>query len=294
MTKPKENILFFINKKAADKSKVKLQPIFEQLVDGNKYNFESYLWENQAIESILPLVEKADILVAYGGDGTINYLGALCLAYNKKLAILPFGSGNGLARHLHIPFDLKKAIDIINKGDFSLVDVIQLNDQFCFNIAGLGFDGHVAHGYAKNKGSGFWGYFTEITKGLFSFKPVLADILINNKTIRGNFFMVGVANGSQWGYGYTIFPEAKLNDGEMELFIIERLKLWQIPSLLFSFLNKTLETNKHVLIYKVASFSLSSNKPMYMHIDGEAIVFENRVNFTLLPKRLNIMNALNG
>jgi diacylglycerol kinase (ATP) len=290
MTGNKEKILFFINKKAANKSSAPLVPHIEALIDQNKYVCTFLYWEKQDTKEIIPFIEQADIVAAYGGDGTLNYAGTLCLQYKKILAVLPFGSGNGLARHLKIPLDLAKAMAIINQGNATAIDVVQLNDQYSFNITGVGFDAHVAHQYAKNKRSGFWGYFSEITKGMFSFKPVSLDIQVNNKTIKGSFFMVGVANGSQWGYGYTIFPEAELNDGEMELFMIERLRIWKIPSLVYSFMNKTLNKNKYVIIFKVKTLKLLSETNLIMHIDGEAVVFNQEVNITLLPKQLQVMN----
>lgn len=290
MTGNKEKILFFINKKASDKRSSPLEPILEELIDKDKYVCSYYFWENQALEEIASIIEQTDIVAAYGGDGTINYVGSLCLQFKKKLSVLPFGSGNGLARHLKIPLNLEKAIAIINAGKVNTIDVIQLNNQYSFNIAGAGFDAHVAHNYAKNKGSGFWSYFSEIAKGMLTFKPISLEIVLNDKTISGNYFMVGVANGSQWGYGYTIFPEAELNDGALELFIIERLKIWQIPSLVYSFINKTLNKNKYVTIYKVASLKLKSNKTIAMHLDGEAVLFNEEVNIVILPNKLQVMS----
>ena len=151
MTGNKEKILFFINKKASDKRSAPLVPLIEAFIDHNKYVCTYLYWEKQDIKEIIPFIEQADIVAAYGGDGTLNYAGTLCMQYKKTLAVLPFGSGNGLARTLKIPLTSISAIKRLNLLNTVKIDVGVINNKKFFNIAGMGFDAHISALFAKSE-----------------------------------------------------------------------------------------------------------------------------------------------
>ena len=147
MSVNKSNILFIINPISGGKKKSSLPALIDQYLDKEKYapiyTFTEYV--GHASE----LAEEAgtknyDTIVAVGGDGTINEVASKLVHSDKILAIIPFGSGNGLARFLNIPLSSKKAIELINLGKHQIIDTAELNGRKFFNMAGMGFDAHLS------------------------------------------------------------------------------------------------------------------------------------------------------
>ncbi len=140
-----------------------------------------------------------DIVIAAGGDGTINEV-ACALMYTKTaLGIIPLGSGNGLARHLKIPIRIKGAIDYCVNASIKPIDTISINGHYSFNVSGFGFDALIAHRFQHAKTRGFWGYFNTVVKEIFNYKVTSIETLINKVHEQREIFICAIANSSQFG-----------------------------------------------------------------------------------------------
>ena len=151
----KQRITFIVNPISGTQSKKSILEMIDKYVDRNKYDFEvtPTQFAGHAIElASIAAAEGAFMVVAIGGDGTINEIGRSLVHTKTALGIIPCGSGNGLARHLQIPMDPKRAIDIINMGVTSCVDYGKINDIPFFCTCGVGFDALVS--FAYNLGAG--------------------------------------------------------------------------------------------------------------------------------------------
>ena len=107
---------------------------------------------------------KVDIIVAVGGDGTVNEIGTGLINSSTALGIIPAGSGNGLARELDIPLRITNAIEIINEAKIRTLDVMKIQDHYSLNVAGIGFDAFISHKFAKVKVRGPLQYMNLIAK----------------------------------------------------------------------------------------------------------------------------------
>jgi YegS/Rv2252/BmrU family lipid kinase len=286
----KTRLLIWANPLSGGKNKKKLPLLLDRWLNKDQFEYELIFWNhaNEKLSDYSDSIQKADVLVAAGGDGTVNHVAAVCMAFEKALGFLPFGSGNGLARHLKIPLWPENAIRKLNQGKFSAMDIIYLNDQLCLNIAGAGFDAAVAHSFAAGIRRGFIGYATQIFKNLFTYKEYTLKVTIDDRTEDHKAFMLGVANGSQWGYGYSINPKGSLSDGLMEVYMVKKPSIFSLPALFLKARFGNLDTSSVVRILQAHHVELSGPSPLQMHIDGEPVVFESPVVINIKPGALRV------
>ncbi len=278
------HLLFFVNPKSGGKSKSRFVKDLEQYLDASRFTWDLAEWTDVDFEvaSIQGEIDKADALIAVGGDGTVNYLGQVCMRYGKSLGIIALGSGNGFARHLGLPLESEAAIRRLNQATLQRVDAIKVDNRWCFNISGIGFDAHVAHEYAKTGSRRLMGYARLIVMGLGNFRPIGPRVVIDGVLQKQrNLFMMGVANGSQWGYGFSINGEGCLDDGVMEVYMIGKLPIWKLPGLLMKSRKSRLHEAREVTLTSAAKLQISDVKPIKVHIDGEPYTLGNQVDMVL-------------
>lgn len=280
---PMKHLLFFVNPKSGGKQKSGFERELTLHLDNSKYTYDLVYWNHVDFElaSIQSKLDKADVLVAVGGDGTVNYLGNICIRQNKSLAVIPMGSGNGLARHLNIPLSVKDAIAGLNEAKTHPVDVISVSNRWCFNICGIGFDAYVSHHYKYAGSRGFSGYAYHIIKALFTFKPRKYHIEADGIVADDDFYIMGVANGSQWGYGFTVNANGKLDDGQMEYYIIRNPGILNIPSILWYSFRSKLHEHPAVELRRIQHLKVVCKQPIQIHIDGEPYTCGNELELNL-------------
>lgn len=283
MTTNVRHLLFFVNPKSGGKKKSGFEHDLETYLDKSKYSYDLVYWNHVEFElaAIQSKIDHADVLVAVGGDGTVNYLGNICIRQNKALAVIPLGSGNGLARHLGIPLQSKNAVQGLNDASMHPVDVISVSNRWCFNICGIGFDAYVAHHYKHADSRGFLGYAYHILKALFSFKPRKYHIETDGIIADNDCYIMGVANGSQWGYGFTVNAEGKMDDGQMEFYAIRNPGLLKIPSILWYSFRSKLHLHPSVELRRIQHLKVGCSKPVQIHIDGEPYTCGNEIELNL-------------
>jgi diacylglycerol kinase (ATP) len=180
-------------------------------------------------------------IAAVGGDGTVNEVGRALVHSEAVLAIIPVGSGNGLARHLGIPVGLKKGIKALNHAYPIVIDTGKINDKIFLGVAGIGFDAHIAHKFALFGKRGFFSYCQVASREFSLYAPQSYFITIDGKQITKKAFILTFANSSQYGNNFLIAPKARVSDGYLDLVIID-----DIPSI--QFLNFYIDLNMAPLI----------------------------------------------
>jgi len=205
------------------------------------------------------------------------------------LAIIPAGSGNGLARHLKIPVNIKKAIANINTGKVKLIDTVKINDDYFIGTAGVGFDAYISWKFSESKKRGFWTYLKIALTGFFNYQP--CDYTINydgiEKIIK-NGWLVTYTNSSQYGNNIFISPDAKIDDGLVRLIIVRKFPLIYFLGFIFYFLSK------RILKFKfteeiVAKKITMTNPNNHIHIDGEPILMDNKIKVETIPQSLKVL-----
>ena len=236
--------------------------------------------------------EKTDLIVACGGDGTINEILNEIKEEGFKVAIVPIGSGNGIARHFNIPLDISKALDLILKQNYTKVDIGRVNELlFLGNVAfGLGAD--FIKNFQKIKYQGLVGYFLAFVKTLFTIKEKYFIIDSDGQRIVTKPLILIISNTNQQGYNFTVTPKAKTNDGLLDMFIIENISniknIKNIFKIIFGFKFYPSEC----IYKKIRNLNLTPQKPIdSFQIDGEYLIANERFyKIKLLEKKLQLIS----
>ncbi len=232
--------------------------------------------------------EKYDIIVAVGGDGTVNEVARGVAGSGVAMGIIPIGSGNGLARELKIPLNIKKAIDIIIKGKDKSVDIWQMNNRVFLCAAGLGFDAAVAKKMTLSSKRGFWEYIRLTILESLTTKPVKVSLLIENHKIEKLVFLVSFANASQLGNNAFISPGAKADDGLIDIVLIKPMYKILYPVLGVSLFTKTIHWFKFFERHRANSVIIQNASTNLFHTDGESMEMEFPVHINLMKDKLKV------
>lgn len=234
--------------------------------------------------------DNYDIVIAVGGDGTINEIARALTNSNTVLAIVPCGSGNGLARSLNIPMAQSKAISNIEKGKIINIDTCQINGIPFFCTAGMGFDAEVAQRFEEATTRGPITYAINMIREYISFKPTKYRITIDDKeTFTKEAFVIAIANADQYGNDAYIAPEASLTDGYLDLVILESFNTLEMPRVVIQLFTKKINDNVHQTSIKARKIIIEREKDGYIHIDGNPKEMSKRLEITINPKSLKVV-----
>ena len=287
-----EKICFIINPKAGKhRYKHVIQKIKEKL-DCKKFKYKIELSKNKYdIPKITrrALKNKVDFFVAVGGDGTVNEVCRELINSNKKVGIIPTGSGNGLAFEMGITSNIEKCIENINKNSYREIDSIAINEFFSFNVAGIGYDALVAKYFAKQKKRGLLKYMFLSFFLLGKYKPENYVLSFNNSKIDINPFTIAICNSRQYGNNFYICPNAKIDDGKINICLIKNCSFFNLIGLTWRFYFGKIHKSKLYTSYKTTKIIINSKKDILMHIDGESINLNTTVEIKVLPKSIKFV-----
>lgn len=286
----RRKILFIINPVSGIGRHKSLEEIIHSEMD--KENWEvSVAYTNHkghAIEISQNNAGIFDVIVAVGGDGTVNEVGRGLIGSTTALGIIPTGSGNGLARFLKIPFKVNKAVQVLNQLQIKAIDVIKINEYHSLNVAGIGFDAFISHKFANRKNRGPLAYMQLITKEFANYKSSKYRVTIGEKTQVWDAFLISFANSSQWGNNIHIAPQARIDDGLIDVCLIRDFPKVTAPALLISLLDQSIDKNKYDVIVKAPSVTVEHETNLLGHVDGEPVNLGTRVDVEIMPLALKV------
>ncbi len=294
MNKLPKKILFIINPISGKRKQKNIHTIIEHYLDHRKFSFDLMYSEyhQHAQEIVLEQLKNFDIMIAVGGDGSVNQIGTSLINSSVVFGIIPSGSGNGLARHLNIPLNFKGAIELINSYQRPIkMDIAKMNGHCFLSTAGTGFDAHVAWKFSTATTRGFLTYAKIILKELFRYKITKYELEINDQTIKMKALAVTIANSNQYGNNAFVSPQSKLNDGFLRLIIIKLFPFYYAPLLIFRLFNKSLLKSKFVVQHTVKRMVMTSPTG-HVQLDGESLTMEGKLNIEVVPKCLNIIGKI--
>ena len=290
----KINILFIVNPKAGItmKNKLFMRLLAGHYLDADRYKPEIQFtkYANHATELAKEAVEKGiPTIVAVGGDGTINEVASALVNSKVTLGILPTGSGNGLAHYLKIPMNLIKALRVINKGNSRLIDTVHINQRLCTSISGIGFDATVADKFASSGVRGLLSYMRIILQEFRTYQPLEYKMNIDGKKIKRTALMISFANSDQFGFHSRIAPQARIDDGWMDICVVRKPTLSKVlfiaPRVFFGTIGKT----GYVEYFKAREVLLDNTAGSKINIDGEAVTMEENAKIRVNPLSLRVI-----
>lgn len=286
-----QKVAFIINPKAGVKKKMDV-PAFIEEHFSKEIQKEIILWKNKDdFENIKQRVLTGGftIAVAVGGDGTVNQVAATLNNTNIALGILPFGSGNGLARSIGVPMDIKAALKQIERGKVNKIDSGTINNIPFFCTSGVGFDAHIGNLFASSTTRGFSTYFKIIRKELFSYKAKTYELTIDGKTIKREAFLITFANAGQYGNDFYIAPLADMRDGILHITLVKPFSLFMAPGLAIKAFRKKAHLSKYVETFTGKNISVKITEASPIHFDGEPLLVKENLEVKVFEQTLNVM-----
>ncbi len=238
------------------------------------------------------VADKTDVVVAVGGDGTVNEVGRSLIHTDTVLGIIPCGSGNGLARHLQIPLEPKAAIDILNEGESLCIDYGKINGIPFFCTCGVGFDAFVSLKFADSGKRGPLTYLENMLREILDYKPETYEIENGAGTVRYKAFLIACGNASQYGNNAYIAPQASLTDGLMDVTILEPFTVLDVPTLSFQLFNKTLDQNSRIKTFREKRIKIHRMEGGVVHFDGEPVMAGKDIEVEMVPHGLHVLTPV--
>jgi len=235
-------------------------------------------------------VEKGfPIVVAVGGDGTVNEVGRSLIHTSSSLGIIPIGSGNGLARHLGIPMNTKKAIKQLGRSEPIMMDYGLVNERPFFCTCGTGFDAYVSTEFAKGKKRGVMSYIEKIITGYFTYKSQNYHLEGEGIDLNSKAFVITFANASQWGNNAYIAPQASVQDGKLDISIMSNFPIIAIPTLALQLFAKTIDKDLFMTTLRSKDITLLREESGPFHYDGEPYEEGKEIFIKTVPDGLRVL-----
>ena len=285
-------VRFIINPTSGTKSRKDVEALIREHLNQDKYAHDIVYTERAGHAPDLAR-EAANqgvaIVVAVGGDGTVNEVARGLLHTETALAILPKGSGNGLARHLGIPMGLDGALRVINKANITTIDSGQINGHPFFTTAGIGFDAYISSVFAGNKKRGLQTYVELVMKEVLNYKhlPVIASI--NGNTLDTDCFVMAFANAAQYGNNAYIAPNADIQDGLLDVCLVRRLDLIKALNLSYCMLTKQLANADSAEYFQTDRVNVQAEEEMMYHADGDYLGKAQTFEVSMVPQSLRVL-----
>jgi diacylglycerol kinase (ATP) len=293
---PKTRICFIVNPNAGVQHQKRIRESIEKHLDHTRFHYK--IEETTHVGHGTDLAKKAaaegwEIVVAVGGDGSVNEVAAGLLHTESALGIIPAGSGNGLAMHLGMGRNIDKAMQKINHSEVKLMDCGYLNGRPFVNMAGVGFDGLVSHLMRGKAKRGFYTYFFKSLEAGLTYVPRMCRIILDGKIIEEKCFTIAIANGPMYGYNFQIAPDAKLDDGHFEVVLLKDAPKWKYFVAVPETLSGRIYEADFVEHYSAKSVEIQMELPEnFAHIDGEGIKVNGHLKFEMAANALKILVPL--
>lgn len=287
-----KKITFILNPISGTISKAGVPELIDNTIDKDIYDYQLVFTERAGHATEIAAAEVAkgtDIVVAVGGDGTVNEVGRALVHTNTALAILPCGSGNGLARHLMLPMNLKKSIETINKGVIHDLDYGVINDIPFFCTCGIGFDAFVSMKFAEAGKRGPITYVENVLREGLRYKPETYTITDESGTKMRKAFLISCANASQYGNNAYIAPHASMTDGILDIIIMEPFDMFDAPQISMDLFSKTIENNSKIKMLKSSRILVKRQKEGYIHYDGDPVMAGTEIEIHVEHKGIKMV-----
>jgi YegS/Rv2252/BmrU family lipid kinase len=237
------------------------------------------------------VAKGARVILAWGGDGTINEIAGVLTGSPAALAVIPAGSGNGFARELAIPWQPDEAIRVAIRGRDRAIDAGEINGRFFFNIAGIGIDAVIAEQFNAQGKIGRRGLGPYVRIGFrecFKYEGRHYKVTLDGEDLAAHAMLIAFANGREYGNRIRLAPKARMDDGKLEALVVDDrppvLRLLAASHLALG----TADRAPRITHRSIASAVVETDGEMLYHVDGEVGRARNRIDVRIRPGALKV------
>lgn len=287
-------INFLVNPISGNTKKDEILRLVHTEMQGKDIPFE-FIFTNAAgnYDFVKDKIEQEGVtdIIMIGGDGTVNQVVSALRNSKVKFGIIPVGSGNGLALAAGIPKKPIDAIQLMLKGEASFVDAFLINNEFSCMLSGVGFDAQVAHDFSNKASRGLMTYTQQSLINYFKAHPYQFEIILENFSFFTDAYFISIANSNQFGNNFTIAPKASLNDGLLDIVVVQKMNKAKMPFAILKQIrgnNKLIElvenlSKSNILYFQTNALTIKNNKHAPFHIDGEPRETAAEFNIEIIP-----------
>lgn len=229
------------------------------------------------------------IIVAVGGDGTVNEVARGIVGTDKVLGIIPCGSGDGLALHLGLSRRYKQALKTILAGNVQKIDSGVINDKPFFSVCGIGFDATVSERFAKSGKRGLMNYINIGLKTWNEYTPEKYKVEIDGECFEIEASIITIGNSNQWGNNARITPLADICDGLLDMTAVDRFNAIEMPALAAMLMTGKLAKNGLVHCYRGRHIKITRATTGPAHADGDWFSAGKEIDIKILPHSINVI-----
>jgi diacylglycerol kinase (ATP) len=292
---PKKKILFIVNNLSGTVSQYNIPKCIDMFLDTDTYEANMLFIDAQMTEELYDakLNGEWDMIVSVGGDGTLLELGQRLIDRNIPIAIVPVGSGNGIATHVgYTPRDIRGAFDAINAAETKAIDVAQINDHYFFSNFGMGIDAKVAKDFKIKKKRSLFVYAFLTIRRVLKLKAKLIKYRLNDKEFEVSTYLFNVFNSNLYGYNIGILPWASAFDGELDVVYLKSVGFWRLPWASFCILIKKPQWSSAIEFFTTKEITILNfkNKKMGYQVDGDPKKSKREdLTIKILPSKLRLV-----
>lgn len=287
----KKSCLFIINPISGLGKQKDLPDLIHKHLDQGRFSSEIVITQHagHAYELATEQYTDFDVIVAAGGDGTVNEVAAGLIHKPAALGVIPLGSGNGFARHFGIALQASRAIQQLNQSQPQAMDTGQLNQKPFFNVSGVGFDGQISKIFAEQLTRGYMTYARCVLEELQTYQPKRFSYVVDGREVEGEFFLIAFANTSQYGNNAVIAPQADTCDGLLDVVIVKPFPQFYLPAFTMMSLFRALHHSPYVEIVQTPSMLVHNPEEAPVHVDGEFISRDQQIKVGVHQGSLQVM-----
>jgi diacylglycerol kinase (ATP) len=230
-----------------------------------------------------------DVVHAVGGDGTVHEIAKRLVGRKLALGILPIGSGNGFARHVGLPIDPATSIASGATGRIVTIDTAEVNGTPFIGVMGIGFDAVIADRFANSDVRGLQTYVLEGLRAFNEFTPEEYDLIVDGEAMHRRAAVIAIANSSQYGNDARIAPLASLQDGLLDVVIVDDPTLFSAPLLLARLFTGTFHRAAGVTTLQAREITIRRPHAGPAHLDGEPLILGEELRVMIVPGSLRLL-----
>lgn len=284
-----EKLVFVVNPISGGKDKAKVLKILEKGIDSSRFDWSFRMTEYAGHGREIAHDCEADIVVAVGGDGTVSEVAQGVAGTKKTLGIIPCGSGDGLALHLGISRNPRKAVRQLNRSERAVMDYGTVEGKPFFCTTGVGMDAEVAWEFAQAGSRGLKTYVSKTLSVWRGFKPGRYRLEIDGAVHTVDAAFITVANVNQWGNNAVIAPEASVTDGLFDITVLRPFRIWDIPGLALRLFTRKFTRSRKVDTFRGRQVVLSREAAAPAHFDGDPIEMGTDIHIDIHPAAVRVL-----